>query len=87
MRKMVTYERHKNDEAVIRRRVGQMVRQRRESLGLYQSQLAEKWGVSRAAICHLEAGRTLSVARIRRIAKFLGVTADELLEEPEHAVS
>jgi len=84
--KMVTYERTGTDDSAIRRRVGLMLKRRREKCGLYQEDLAKEWKVSRQTICHIETGRSLSYTRLLKISDFLNISVDELLRgEPEHA--
>lgn len=84
--KMIAYERTGTDDGEIRRRVGLMLKHRREKCGLYQDDLAKAWKVSRQTICHIETGRSLSYTRLLKIADFLELTVDELLRgDPEHA--
>lgn len=52
--------------------------ERRIALGLSQSQLAEKAGVSQVTIQHLESGRNSTSKKLLDIARALGVTAEWL---------
>ncbi len=42
--------------------IGEMVRERREAMGLTQAELAERSGVSRVRISHLESGRVFDMS-------------------------
>ena len=59
-----------------------MLRKLRETRGLTQTDLARKAKVTQAYIALLEAGRKKnpSLATLRRIAKALGVTVEDLLK-------
>lgn len=53
----------------------------RKKAGLTQKQLAEKLGVAQGAVANWEAGdRKPNIVTLKKIAKILGCTADELLE-------
>ena len=63
-----------------------MRRHRLLNLEMTQEQLGKKLGLSRAAICAIERGRTIpSLLRARQIAKFFGVSIEEMFfyEEEE----
>lgn len=84
--KMVVYERSVTGDGEIRRRVGRLLKKRREESGLCQEDLAKAWKVSRPTICNIEAGRSLSYTRLLRVADFLELTTDELLRgDPDAA--
>lgn len=86
MEKMIAYEQSGTDDGEIRRRVGQLLKHRREKSGLCQKDLAKAWKVSRQTICHIETGRSLSYTRLLKIADFLELTTDELLRgDPDAA--
>lgn len=58
-----------------------LLRRRRVLEGLTQSQLARRIGVSQAAVQSWEAGRfDPSPRHIKRLAKALAVTTDELIQ-------
>ena len=68
-------------------RLSEQLRRLRESRGLSQKALAEKSGVPRPTIAHLESGQanpTLSV--VVRVAQALGVSMDELTQAFEAPV-
>ena len=57
------------------------LRNYREAAGLTQIQVAEKLGITKSTYCNYESGkREPDVAKIKKIAKALGISADELLE-------
>lgn len=54
----------------------------REKSGLSQAEVAEKLGVTGAAVCQWEKGKTYpKLPMLRKIAKIYGCTVDELVEE------
>ena len=63
------------------KRLGKMLKQRREEQGLTQAALAHKVGVSQTYIAKLESGARTSpsLATLRKLAKALGVPVVELL--------
>ncbi len=64
--------------------VGQIIRQKRQSMGLTQTQLAERSGVSKAMLCDVEADRKNPTIRLLgQIAFGLGVGISELLDLEE----
>ena len=63
------------------KKLGQMIRTKRESRGLTQYELAEKSNVDRNYIGMLERGeRNPSYLSLQKIAEGLGVPLNELLE-------
>lgn len=57
------------------------LRNYREAAGLTQLQVAERLGITKSTYCNYESGkREPDVAKIKRIAKALGISADALLE-------
>ena len=62
--------------------LGVNVRRLREKAGLQQAELADRVGISRAMICQIE--RSMKIPSLPvgvAIAKALGTTAEQLLEE------
>lgn len=56
-----------------RKKIGEKVRQRRESLGMTQVELSERSGLNRTNISKIEGGRyNVSVDLLGRIAEALG---------------
>lgn len=56
-----------------RKKIGEQVRQRRESLGMTQAALSERTGLDRANISKIEGGRyNVSIDILSRIAEALG---------------
>ena len=53
--------------------VGAAIRQAREAQQLTQAQLGEKMGVQRAQVCHLESGKSSTLASMMRAFCALGV--------------
>ncbi len=66
---------------------GERIKQRREELGLTQTELAERMGYkSRAAICTVEKGKEdLTTTRIRKFAEALQTTPAYLMGWEEHS--
>ena len=57
------------------------LRNYREAAGLTQLQVAERLGITKSTYCNYESGkREPDVAKIKKIAKALGISADALLE-------
>ena len=57
------------------------LRNYREAAGLTQQQVAERLGITKSTYCNYESGkREPDVAKIKKIAKALGISADALLE-------
>ena len=56
------------------------LRNYRESAGLTQQQIADRIGITKSTYCNYESGkREPDVAKIKKIAKALGISADSLL--------
>ena len=73
------------DEALLRR-VGGMVRLRREALGLSRRDLADRCGLSVRFLAQVEAGAgNPAITRLARIAKALEVRMERLLSAPAEA--
>lgn len=67
--------------------IGGMIRERREAMGLTQSDLAERSGVSRVRISHLESGRVfdMSFGKVTALLEAVGMSvrvADTPLARP-----
>jgi transcriptional regulator with XRE-family HTH domain len=61
--------------------IGQKVKEYREKLGINQSELARRAGLTPAAVWQIENGRRNPNAEtLRRLAEELGVSADSLLQ-------
>lgn len=66
--------------------LGNRIKSFRERINLTQTQLADRIGVSRAAVVQWEGGITdLNLSRLIEIATALDVTLSELLSRPEDA--
>ena len=65
--------------------LGQRIKALREKQGLTQEELANKLGYSnKSAIAHIENGRNMpSGVRFAKMAKVLGVTTDDLLDDSD----
>ena len=62
--------------------IGQRIRFYRNKLGLTQSELAKKTGCTQGAIVAYECGkRTPSLIKGYLVAKALGITVDQLVEQ------
>lgn len=62
--------------------VGKKIKERREELGLFQSELAERVGVSQVMINHIEKGRKIPNALLfADIAHELKCTMDDLIDK------
>ncbi|HEY2774109.1 MAG TPA: helix-turn-helix transcriptional regulator [Candidatus Binatia bacterium] len=72
----------------IQRALGQIVRDRRQSLGLSQETFAERCGLHRTYVGSVERGeRNVTLTNMDRIAKALGATLTEILSDAEKAVA
>lgn len=66
---------------------GKLIKERRTELGLTQLKLALEVGVTPAIVYNWESGRaTASTQNLRRLAKALDVSMEDLLEPEEAAV-
>jgi transcriptional regulator with XRE-family HTH domain len=66
---------------------GEVIRRRREALGMSQTQLAERLGTDRRQIQRWESGeREPGLATARQIAETLGITLAELAGEPSQRI-
>ena len=61
------------DESVRAFRVGEAIKQARESQKLTQAELGEKMGVKRAQVCRIESGKSITLASMMRAFHALGV--------------
>ena len=52
------------DKAVQAYRVGEAIKQARESQNLTQAELGEKMGVQRAQVCRLESGKSITLTHL-----------------------
>jgi len=61
------------------------VKKRREELGMYQSELAERTSLSKQYISLIEQGikKTPSLTTLKKFAKIFGCTLDELIAEDD----
>ncbi|MED0678278.1 helix-turn-helix transcriptional regulator [Aneurinibacillus thermoaerophilus] len=60
------------------------VRMVRNSKDMTQNELADKAGIAQAYLSEIETGKTIpSIPVLRRIAKALGITVAELLDDEE----
>ena len=60
-------------------RVGEAIKQARESQNLTQAELGEKMGVQRAQVCRLESGKSITLASMMRAFRALGVQVRDYL--------
>ena len=63
------------------KRLGGRIRYLRKQAGMNQQQLADKLNVTQQAVSLMENGRGPKVHDIGRIARVLGVTTDELIDQ------
>ena len=61
------------------------VKMRREELGMYQSELAERTSLSKQYISLIEQGvkKTPSLTTLKKLAKVFNCTLDDLVEDDE----
>ena len=71
--KIVTVSGEQEYEAVHAYRVGEAIKQARESMHLTQVQLEEKMGVQKSQISRLESGKSITLASMMRAFRALGV--------------
>ena len=73
---------HRTDQREIGRRIGLVIRAKREEMGLSQEELAHQSDHHRNYIGYLERGeRCPNVATLERIADALGLAISDLLKE------
>jgi len=73
---------HRTDQREIGRRIGLVIRAKREKMGLSQEELAHQSDHHRNYIGYLERGeRCPNVATLERIAEALGLAISDLLKE------
>lgn len=60
--------------------VGQQIREARKQKGLTQKELAEKLGISEAAVYRYEQGQNFTVETLYRISQVVGVTVEKLVK-------
>lgn len=64
--------------------LGERIRKRRQELHWSQERLAEKADISLNTVSRVEGGQSdMSIAVFQRLAQALGMSADQLLGEPE----
>lgn len=77
-----------NADKALLRTFGAAVRQRRQASGLSQEDLAERADLHRTYVGGLERGeRNVGLLNVARLAKALGVTVAELVEDLGHPPS
>lgn len=54
-------------------KVGEAIKQARESKNLTQAQLGERMGVHKAQVCRIESGKSITLSSMMRVFKALGV--------------
>lgn len=60
--------------------MGEIIKTKREQLGLSQKRLAERLGVARVMVCHWEHGYCLpNILNCWDLADFFGCTIDEIV--------
>lgn len=70
--------------ATLRARLGRAVRRLRKGTGYSQESFADRCGLHRTYMGSIERGETnISLDNIERVAKTLGLTAGELLQEAD----
>lgn len=74
------YAGHRFDGAVVDFRIGQALKEARESRGLTQSQLGELMDVQKARISSIEKGSNLTIGTLRRVLRALGLKAALIIE-------
>lgn len=66
-------------------RIGEVIKQHRVRLGLYQEQAADRAGMRQSRWSRIETGHVgATVPTLRRCAEALGLTLPELLQEVEN---
>lgn len=60
--------------------IGEIIKEKREQLGLSQKQLAERLGISRTQVCYWEQGHCMpNILNCWDLADFFGCSIDELV--------
>jgi SOS-response transcriptional repressor LexA len=75
------------DVEVLKMNIGDRVKTKRDSLGLTQTQLAERVGTSQQAIEQLEGGKTKRPRYLPELSSVLGVSTKWLLEGGEEEIN
>jgi transcriptional regulator with XRE-family HTH domain len=74
------------DDKQFLQRLGDRVRERRLAMNLTQEALGQKCGLHRTFVGSVERGeRNAAILSLRKIAKALRVTPDELLADPDES--
>ena len=63
-------------------KLGSVLKKHREKLGIYQSDIAKRIGVSTMAVSYWESGkRSMYASHLRDYCHILGLTIDQVFEE------
>ena len=80
LRKYLSSERQGREEAVLRRSLGEVLKEHRTRCAMTQEFVAEAMGVSRQAVSKWENGTAdPSTSNLLKLAKLYGITAEELI--------
>ncbi len=66
--------------------IGRKIARIRELRGMKQETLAEKLGISQQSVSHIEQSETLDDAKLKEVAKVLGVTKEGIENFTEEAI-
>lgn len=84
LRKYINTKEQREEQAVIKKSLGDTLKANRIRCGMTQEFVAEKLGVSRQAVSKWETGTSdPSTSNLISLAKLFGVSAEELLKEVE----
>lgn len=64
----------------ITEQVGQLIREARKAKGMTQKELAEKLGVSEAAVYRYEQGQNFTIETLYKISQVVGITVESLVK-------
>lgn len=65
-------------------RIGKLIQQARKRSGMSQAELARRMKVDPPSITQYEKAKNMEILTLARIAKALGVTVSEILQENKH---
>lgn len=85
LRKYLSSEPQRREETILRRSLGEVLKERRMACSMTQEFVAEALGISRQAVSKWENGTAdPSTSNLLKLARLYGVTAEELIRSVQH---
>lgn len=85
LRKYLSSEPQRREETILRRSLGEVLKERRMACSMTQEFVAEALGISRQAVSKWENGTAdPSTSNLLKLAKLYGVTAEELIRSVQN---